>query len=286
MKFIKSKGFIVLLLVIVLIVIIGISSNPESPIHNVYKVVSVPLSPVQKFFTNIGDWFSDTIYIIGNSSQLEDEYNKYKEENDLLKEEIRNLEKYKQENEELRELLDFQEVYEDYDFIAANLVAHDVNNWYNVFSIDRGTSDGVKLFDPVVTSKGLVGKIVEVSSNSAKVMAIIDETSTVMARVTKTKDLVRIRGASSLEYKGMCQMDRIAELADISVGDIIETAESGGIYPKGIVIGKVKEINIVAGENSRYAIIEPAVDFRRIDKVIILSKSGKKVADDTNGDTP
>lgn len=286
MKFFKTKGFVLLLTIIILVVLIVVSSNPQSPIHSVYTVVSVPITPVQNFFTNIGGWFSNTFYIIGNSSQLEEEYNKHKEENDRLREEIRALEKYKEENEELRELLDFREVYDDYNLIASNLVAHDVNNWYNAFSIDRGTADGVSLFDPVVTSKGLVGKIIDVSRNSAKVMAIIDETSTVMGRVTKTNDLARIRGASSTEFRGLCQMDRISELADISVGDLIETAESGGIYPKGVIIGKVKEINIVAGDNSRYAIIEPAVDFRRIDKVIVLSTpdTGNEVAENSDGD--
>lgn len=283
MKFLKSRAFKVLVIVIILISIIIISSNPGSPIHVVYKVISVPLAPVERFLTKTAGKISDTVNYFMNSETIQQEYDRCKEENDKLKEQIRNLEKYKTENEELRELLNFKEVYKEYNYIAANVIAHDVSNWYKVFSIDKGSADGVGLYDPIVTSKGLVGKVIAIAPHSAKVMTIIDESSTVMARMTKSKDLVRVRGSSSLQNDGLCQMDRISELADISIGDTIETAESGGIYPKGIIIGTVKEVKQVTGETSRYAIIDPAVDFRTVEKVIVLgskSENDKKTIGD------
>ena len=280
MSFFKTRKFKLLTIAFALIVLIVISSNPNNPIHFLYKGASFVITPVQRFFTNAAGTVADTVNYFIHSETINTEYNRVMEENDRLKEEIRNLEKYKQENEELRELLNFKEVYKDYKFIAANVIAHDVSNWYNVFSIDKGSADGVRLYDPIVTSKGLVGKVMEVGVSSSKVMTIIDETSTVMARMDKSKDLVRVRGSSSLQNDMLCQMDRIPEMADISVGDIIETAESGGVYPKGIIIGEVLEIKKVSGESSRYAIIKPAVDFRTVEKVIVLgSTDGDKASE-------
>ncbi len=271
MKFLKNKWVIFLLIAVFLVVIIAISSNPQSPLNFIYKAVSVPLKPLQSFFSGAATRFSKSFDYFWNYSEIDGKYREIEEENDRLKADIEEIEHYRTENEELRELLGIIEANDDYTYVTANVIAYDTDYWYSMFSIDKGSSAGIELYDCVVTSKGLVGKVVSVSPTSAKVMSIVNEESTLMARLSKTNDLVRIRGMEQFSSEILCKMDRIDETVDIAVGDSVETAESGGLYPKGLTVGKIKEI--VTEDNVRYALIEPAADLRRLDKVMVMSKA-------------
>jgi len=270
MRFLKKKWVIFLLIIIFLIVTIIISSNPNSPINFIYKAVSVPLAPLQSFFSGAARRISDTVSYFFNYRSAEDEYAGIKEENDILKEQLKKIEYYKTENEELKELLAIIDVTKGYTSVSASVVASDTKNWYNLFTINKGSSSGIKLYDCVITNKGLVGKVISVAPTSAKVMSIVNEESSLMGRLLKTNDILRIRGMESLSSEILCKSDRFDQNVDIAVGDIIETGENEVVFPKGITIGKIKEI--MTENNTKYAYIEPAVDFRRIDTVIVMSK--------------
>jgi len=263
----KNKWVVFFLVVVILIVTIALSSNPSSPLNFIYKAVSVPLQPVQRFFSGAAIRISDSCSYFWNYGTVNDEERVIREENDQLKNTIRELEQYKIENEELRGLLDIIENEKNYNIIASNVITLDTEDWYNVFTIDKGSSSGIKEFDCVITSKGLVGKVISVAPTSAKVMAIVNEESVIMGRLSKSRDIVRIRGSEGTN--AYCKLDRIDGGADIAVGDIIETSESGDFYPKGIVLGTVREI--IEENSGRYALIETVVDFRRLDTVMVMS---------------
>lgn len=268
----KTKKIVILCVIFLLVLLIALSVSPSSPIHFIYKAISVPFAPVQSFFSSSGQFISDKWNYLMNSGELQKQYESALEENDKLKSEIHELNKYKEENEELRELLKLKQNFDNYEYIAANVIAYDSNNMFNLFTINKGSADGISLYDPVITSKGLAGKVISVSLNNSKVLAIIDETSIVMARVSKSQDLVKIRGTEELQDEFMCQLETVSPSVDLVAGDVIETAESGGIFPKGIIIGTIKEVKQAGSDINKYAIIEPAVDFKRIDNVIVLGK--------------
>ena len=268
----KTKKIVILCVIFLLVLLIALSVSPSSPIHFIYKAISVPFAPVQSFFSSSGQFISDKWNYLMNSGELQKQYESALEENDKLKSEIHELNKYKEENEELRDLLKLKQSFDNYEYIAANVIAYDSNNMFNLFTINKGSADGISLYDPVITSKGLAGKVISVSLNNSKVLAIIDETSIVMARVSKSQDLVKIRGSEELQDEFMCQLETVSPSVDLVAGDVIETAESGGIFPKGIIIGTIKEVKQAGSDINKYAIIEPAVDFKRIDNVIVLGK--------------
>ena len=125
----------------------------------------------------------------------------------------------------------------------------------------------------VITSKGLVGIVYNAGLASSKVRCIVDEQNIIMARVFRNNALVRVRGMSNENYEHLLELDRITDQTTLYVGDEIISAESGGVYPKGLLIGTVVQINEDAQTKKRTAYIEPAVDFMAISHVYVLMPS-------------
>ena len=276
LRLIRNKFFVIFTLTVVILVVMGLSSNQNSKLNVVRNATSVILSPFQKFFDFTGEKINGTFVYFSDVKAL-------KEENDLLKAQIDELSKenkelsgYKAKIDELRLALNIKNHFEDYEPIGANIIAKDMGNWFNIFTIDRGIQDGVSNNDAVVTSKGLVGRILSAELMSSKVISIIDEDSTVSSRIVKTNEEVYVKGDMKLKDQGLCRANSIFNDVDIAVGDTIETSGLGGYYPKGITLGEVMEVRRKTGELFRYAIIKPAVDFKRLDEVFVL-KSKKKV---------
>ncbi len=274
-KRIKNTIFILLIITVFLIVILFISSNPDSKLHSLYKAVSAPFQLIQRGFTSVGKGISQRLAVLSDYSDIRDRLNELQSENDRLSVQQEEYERLQQENEELRALLDLKAYFTDYHMVAANIIAQDVTDWFNELTIDRGTADGLYDGSVVITSKGLVGIVYNAGPFSSKVRTVADEQNTVMGRIARNNELVRVRGMSYENYVRQLKLDRITAGTDLYVGDVIITAESGGVYPKGLVIGTVVEVNLSSG-SERSAVIEPAVNLGRISEVYVLvSRDGK-----------
>ena len=269
-RFFRNKFFLLVVITIVILIVMAISSRPNSKINIVSNIINVPLSPLQKLFSFSGEKVESSITFFKDLKSLKEENEQLKLKLEKLERERNELLDYKKENNELRKALNLKNQFNDYDFIGANIIAKDAGNWFNVFKIDRGTQDKVVTDLPVVTNEGLVGRVVSSGTFSSKVISIIDMDSTVSGRISKTRDLVRVKGDLTLKEQGLCRMDYIPFDVDIAVGDTIETSGLGGVYPKGIIIGKVQQVRLGNSEINRYAIIEPTVDFKRLEEVFVL----------------
>ncbi|WP_456049044.1 rod shape-determining protein MreC [Acetivibrio cellulolyticus] len=263
--------FILLVITLAILVVIGFSSMPNNKVNYVGDVFSTILSPFQRFIDFSGGKINDFFAHFDDINKLRKENESLKKENNDLKSQNRKLSELEDKNKELRKALNIKDQYSSMKMMGANIIAKDMGNWFNIFTIDRGTKDGTLNDFPVVTSDGLVGRVMGTDVLSSKVISIIDEGSSVSARLTKTSDLVVIKGDAKLKDQGLCIMEYIPADVDISVNDTVETSGMGGIYPKGIAIGKVKEVRQRTNELDRYAIIEPSVDFRRLEEVFVLN---------------
>ena len=125
---------------------------------------------------------------------------------------------------------------------------------------------------PVVTSSGvLVGRVFDTDISTSNIQTIIDEESAVSGWIAKPGGgHAIVKGDLQLKEEGLCKLVYIPVEIDIEVGDVIETSGVGGIYPKGIVIGKVIEVRKTNSEFDRYAILQPAADFKKLEEVFIL----------------
>lgn len=275
-SFFRNKFFIVIMLSILFFAFILVSINPDSKINILGNSISIPASPIQGVLTGALNKVSNSFQFVGHMYQIDAENKKLKMEIEKLKTENRELNKFKNDNVEFKKVLNFKDKLKNYKFQGANIIAKDVGNWFSVFTIDLGSKDNLKIDDPVISSNGLVGRILSVGLNSSKVLCIIDTDSSVAALITKTRDDVIIKGDLSLKANGYCRMELIPQDADIKYGDTIETSGLGGIFPKGIKIGEIFEMRSTDNGMSRYAIIKTGVDFRRLENVVVLTGGNTK----------
>lgn len=236
------------------------------------NVVATPLAPIESVISGTGGWFERQFRFFA-------EMNNYKLENDQLKKKVyqlennlRKFETYEQENSDLRKKLEFKQNYSQFEMVGAEIIAKDASNWTDYFLIDKGTKDGMKTNMVVLTEKGLVGVIVETAYNHAKVRTILCEENNVAAEAKKSRDFGIIKGDRVIAENSFTKMNYIDPQAKLIVGDDVMTSGLGGIYPRGIFIGKIQQVKKESYETTKYAIIKSNIDFRNLDKVLIIKQ--------------
>ncbi len=285
MKYFKSRALVVTIIILILIVCIGLTVNPASNINWIGNLISVPFTSVEKAFSYTGQKVEDGINLFDNVQKLQAENKELREKIDKLSNERTEYLRLKRENEDLRKVFDLKDQLAESDFIGANIIARDGGNLFNIFLTDKGSANGIDYNMPVITSKGLVGKVVSAQPFSSKIISVIEDGSSVSAIVAKSGDYVVVKGDIKLEKEGLCKLEYIPADLDLIQGDVIETSGIGGIYPKGITIGTVKEIRAGESDLDRYAIIQPAADLKTLNQVVILrNKDAQSKSEMENAD--
>lgn len=273
MKYFKNRALIVLIVTLVLIVTIGLTINPLSSVNWFGNLISIPFTSIEKVFTYAGQEIEAGVGLFNDVDALRAENKVLKEQIDKLNNERTEYVRLKTENDNLKNVLKLKDQLDDIDMAGANVIAKDSGNLFNIFLVDKGVANGISYNMPVVTSKGLVGKVTSSQPFSSKITSIIEDGSAASAIVSKSGDLVVVKGDLKLGKEGLCKLLYIPNDLDLTQGDVIETSGMGGIYPKGIIIGTVKEVRTGESDLDRYAIIQPAVDLRRLSQVVILKKN-------------
>ncbi|MBQ3553919.1 MAG: rod shape-determining protein MreC [Clostridia bacterium] len=227
-------------------------------------------SPVQGFFTSIGNGVGGFFEFIGQAGNYKEENKVLRDEVDAKEQTIRELESYQQENQRLRALLELKESYPQYDMVGCEVIAKEPGNWFHVFTIDKGKNYNIKKDDVVVTHKGLVGRVSQVGENWAKVVSLIDTESSVGALLPRTQDIAIVDGDLALSGNGQCRLSAVSNTSALAAGDEVETSGLGGVYPKGLLIGTIKEVINDAVGYSSYAIVDTAVDFEHVREVLVI----------------
>ena len=202
-------------------------------------------------------------------NNLRDENIRLQGENRELREELSRAEIIRAENEILREFNNMTEMFQEYETVPAYIIDKNVTNLSDVFVINAGRNQGVYANMPVISGEGLVGFIASSTDNTAKVAPIIDPSTAVSARITASRETVMTRGL--LGNNREVRLSFIPVDVNLLIGDAIETSGLGGIYPKGIRIGTITEIRETRNIIDRYAVVETAVDFSRLETVLVIT---------------
>ncbi len=168
------------------------------------------------------------------------------------------------ENARLRELLDFKEK-SIYPLTAANVIGYDPSNLSSIIIINKGKEQGIKRDCAVITNSGLVGRVVEVGRLTSKVLVINDINSGVAALIQRSRQKGLISGTLS---RGLV-MHYLPPGADVRISDTVITSGLSGLYPKGILIGKVIKIR-EENYGEMFAVIEPSTDLTRLEEVLVV----------------
>ena len=274
----KITLFALAVITVALIVIIAVSGSPNSDFSFAYKIFGTPVAAVQKAFSSAGSSVKGGFEFVFSYDEMKAEMDELKEENDriaLLEDEKDWLEL---ENSELKELISLKDYSDKYSLISANIIAHDVTDWFDCYTIDVGTSDGINKNDVVVTSSGLVGIVNEAGFTSSKIMTVVNEQNSFMCRISRSNELVRVRGVSGETLKYELVVDRLAEGSSVFKGDKIVTAESGDVYPAGIMVGTVSDVTVNEKNGEVSATIDLAVDLKVVSKVYVMVPEADKNA--------
>lgn len=270
-KFTKKHIIIYSVITVFLLIIIAVSfKNGGSPIG---RAVGSVISPVQKVVSMAGNGIKNTFRNIADSSENAKENEALLKENLLLKDELRMVEGYKAENESLRALLNLKETRTDFESVAANVIGKDIDERNSIITIDKGTKDGVKKDSVVLTPKGLVGIVFEAGHNYAKVRTIFDENASVSGICLRSGDIGIVEALPSRASVGKCSLNYLDRSAKTVVGDVIETSGTGGLYPRGIVIGKISEIKEDSRNLTLSAVIETDININGLDNVLVTVKN-------------
>ena len=266
----KKNGKIGIIITIIILVFLVIITNLDNAI----------LSKIANPFTKITMSVQSGIVYAKNKLSKNNEYfttldnlkeqnEQLRAENDQLKNERQEMEVLKAENKTLKEYSKLSEKYSEFSTIPAYVIQKDFSNYSKTIVINVGESDGIKTGMTVVAEGGLVGYVVSVEDKSAKVQTIVDTASAVSAVFDNTEKSLVTRGVldSSDKIKG----NYIDNDVVINEGDKIVTSGIGGIYPKNINIGKVKEIVNTQNKTNRYVYIEPLVDFNNLSDVLVVN---------------
>jgi len=235
------------------------------------KALGYVVTPVQAAFTAAGNWVSERVDFLVHMNELSVENELLRAQNELYSAEISRLKLVDQENERLSDLLNTDRRYQEYPRIGAKIIAKDVGNWYQTFTIDRGTKDGLQKNMVVLAAGGLCGRVSEVWYSSATVVALIDDTFSVSAQGSRTGDTGIVRGDIALQLEGKCRMDFIDAEAKIVEGDEIVTSQLSSMYPPGITIGTVLSVSRNTN-GTQSAIIQPTVNFTHMSNVFVITE--------------
>ena len=271
-KIFKNKAALWLVVtVFVLSIAIGVFNAAKTEVSFLENGLGIVISPVQKLFTNIGNGTSGFFGYFSNKQKLHNEIKSLKTENEQLKQKIAETEINSIENVELRELLNFKNTNTEIELLAAQVIARDPSNWYNTFTIDCGAADGIAVNQPVISGgKSLVGRISEVGTTWARVTLLTDPEHSAGAVVSRTGEYGVCEGDSSLAVAGNCKLSFVSKNANIIIGDTVITSGLGGVYPKGLVVGKIQNVKPDIQGISQYAVIKPEVDFKNIKAVFVI----------------
>ena len=235
-------------------------------------LANVTVIPLQQGINQIGGWMGDMKDNFSTLKQLQAENEKLQEQVDALTTENNYLQEESYEYERLQELYKLDQNYADYEKTAAHVIGKDSGNWFSTFTIDKGSRDGIAVDMNVLAGSGLVGIVTEVGPTWARVRSIIDDANNVSGMVLSTSDTCIVSGDLSLMNTGQISFDQMENNDNtVSVGDQIVTSYISDKYLQGILIGSVSEINVDSNNLTRSGYITPAVDFRNIQEVLVIT---------------
>lgn len=207
--------------------------------------------------------------------RVQDENKAYRQELELISLYQAKLEESYREIEALKKLAELKSTYSQYDLISAKIALRSADSFNHSLSLDVGSKDGVSINDAVISSKGLIGKVVDVSESQATVLLLTTETSLNKVTVKIQIDPSKTAEAILENYDPNAQA-YILKLLDtqssIIVGMKVISSGLGGAFPSGLLVGEVSKVEALSNAIGLRIEVNPAVDFYNIDYVAVVKR--------------
>lgn len=271
--------YLFITMVVICMILLIVSYRFSESLGPVKTVAGDIITPMQVGINKIGSFFTSKLDYLKSIDDLLEKNKKLTEDLDRVNYENKLLIQGKYELDNFRKLYNLDQTYADYPKVAARVIKKGINNWYNQFTIDKGTDDGIKVGMNVMAGNGLVGIITKTGRNNSVVRSIIDDSSNVMGMLLNTSATCVVKGNLKLLDEGHIEVTDIKKGSGVKEGDEVVTSYISPKYHPGILIGYVNNIKVDPSNMTESGYITPAVDFSKLDMVLIITREKEELED-------
>ncbi len=261
----NSRSLLWVFFIAFFLLLLSMNSGQKGPWNPLEQIVIEVTVPIEKFFQRTVAWTEDfwsnyffLVNVRRENAALKREIDALKMENSRYREQLFT-------HERLKSLLQFKQSL-NIPAVAAQVIGLDPTGWFKSVIIDKGTSTGVKVDMPVVNAAGVVGRVVSVSPHYAKILLLVDQNSSVDSLIQRSRERGMVRGLRV----DACTLDYMVKTSDVREGDNVVTSGLGGVFPKGLTIGKVILVEDIPGDLFKHITVKPAVDFSKLEEVLVI----------------
>ncbi len=271
-NFFKSIKFKVILCVLTALLfgmlLAAFTGSSQSPVTSVADVIYRPFQKAAAYIADkTQDWngsFVSSAEYKKQIAELESEVLEYNEK-------LVDYERTKLKLESYEAVLGIKEDNPDYELVSASVVSRNTADAYDSITIDRGSTSGIEVNDPVIYGENVVGLVKEVGLTTCVVKTILDPSLNISVYEIKSRESGYSNTTAALSYEGLCRMSGLSKETAVSAGGIVCTSGLGGIFPRDLVVGTVTAVKNEQTDVSVYGLIEPAVDVRSINDVFVIT---------------
>lgn len=239
------------------------SSSPLEVVRSAFTVVTTPVryigATVSVPFQGLGNVFAN---LTSDQESLSD----LKAENERLQARNAELEESEQTAKRLQDLLNLKDSY-SLQSTGARIISSSTDSWSSTVTINSGSASGLTVGMPVMASNGVIGQIVECGATSSTVRLLTDENSSVSAMIQSSRAQGMLKGSAT----GQVTLDMIASDQEVSVGDVVVTSGLGGVFPKGLPLGKVTNVEKAAGSLYLQITVEVFAGTENFEEVLVIT---------------
>jgi rod shape-determining protein MreC len=264
-----NKKIIAAFLLLIGIFVLLSPEIKENPRYNLLERPFVYIINVVQSGFLIFSGFSETWDSYVNLIEVKEENKRLTEENKRLRSEAASL---REKGLAYDRLIQLQQVKDTFHvgYSLASVIAKDPINWYRAVVINKGEEDGIKSNMGVITTEGVVGRIVKTSRSYSRVLLLSDRNSAIAGMIQRTRDEGIVAGGDERALR----LNYITVDSDVEAGDIVITSGTDGIFPAGIIIGKVSRIESPENGLFHYIELTPDVHFSMVKDVMVLKTPG------------
>ena len=276
----KRSKYVLIGLSVFCIILIVVTSFVDGFLNPLRTSIGFFLNPIQSGVNKAGTSLYNGISNFSRLKSAMDEKEVLQAQIDQLIEENSRLQSEQFELERLRRLYDLDQEYLQYEKIGARVIAKDSGDWFQVFRIDKGAADGVRVDANVMAGGGLVGIVTDVGAHYATVRSIIDDVSRVSAMAQQSGDSCIVAGDLTLFGEGRLRITNIATDGDIKNGDRIVTSNISSKFLPGILIGYASDITTDSTRLTKSGYLVPVAQFDSLQEVLVVTQLKAEMTQD------
>ncbi|MBO7681423.1 MAG: rod shape-determining protein MreC, partial [Clostridia bacterium] len=270
--FVRSLWFrilaVILAILVIFLILAAVLGSKSSPLSAVAGTATQPLSRVTSV---LGNGFSSIGHFFTRSSTYERRIADLEDKVVSAQKQLADYEETKQKLESYEDFLGIKEEHPDYQVISATVIGKDSANNFTTFVFNKGSASGVKVNDPVIYGDGqLVGVVTKVAPTYCVVSTVLDPKISISAYDIRSRESGYVTNDADIVKKGFCRLSGLDRNTKVAKGGVIATAGVGGIYPRDLIIGTVREVKNGDTDISAYAVIEPNIDVTELNEALIM----------------